>query len=369
MNSDFKPKWIAWETTRRCNLRCIHCRSSSDSHAAEGGFDTADALRLVDQIADFHPSVLVLSGGEPLLRGDIFQIASHGTDRGLRMCLATNGTLVDATTCQSIKKSGIRIVSLSLDASSAAVHDDFRQQPGAFDGVIRAARLFRENGIEFIVNSSFTRRNQHEIAPTFRLAKSLGATAWYLFLIVPTGRGEDVLAELIPPADYEEILQWHYEQEKKESALLMRPTCAPYYYRVVAEQNRQTDDKLVRRNLKFSTGGAKGCIAGQSICLIDHQGEVFPCSYFPHSAGNVRRTPFREIWEQSALFAELRNFAGYKGKCGQCEYLKICGGCRARAYAVSGDYLDPDPFCAYTPFRLRQEEPAPLAGSEPGPGA
>lgn len=358
MSQEYLPKWIAWETTRKCNLRCVHCRSASDLHSPEGGFSTAEALGLIDTIADYYPSVLVLSGGEPLMRPDIFELARHGTDRGLRMCLATNGTLVDEAVCERIRSSGIRIVSMSLDGASAEVHDNFRNQPGAFEGVIRAARLFREAGIEFILNSSFTKRNQADIAATFRLAKSLGATAWYLFMIVPTGRGEDVLSELIPAQDYEEILRWHYEQEKKESDLLMRPTCAPHYYRIIREENRKTDDPLVRRNLKFSTGGAKGCLAGQTICLIDNNGDVYPCSYFPKSAGNVKTTPFREIWENSPLFAELRDFSTYKGRCGQCEYNRVCGGCRARSYAITGDYLGEEPFCDYVPFRMRQADAA-----------
>jgi heme b synthase len=354
MSQEYLPKWIAWETTRKCNLRCVHCRSASDMQSSAGGFSTAEAVGLIDTIADYYPAVLVLSGGEPLMRPDIFELARHGTDRGLRMCLATNGTLVDAAVCERIRSSGIRIVSMSLDGASAAVHDNFRDQPGAFEGVIRAARLFRASGIEFILNSSFTKRNQADIAATFRLAKSLGATAWYLFMIVPTGRGEDVLSELIPAADYEEILRWHYEQEKQESDMLMRPTCAPHYYRIIHEENRKSDDPLVRRNLKFSTGGAKGCLAGQTICLIDNNGDVYPCSYFPKSAGNVKTTPFREIWENSPLFAELRDFSRYKGRCGQCEYNRICGGCRARSFAITGDYLDEEPFCDYVPFRMRQ---------------
>jgi len=367
MEPEFLPKWIAWETTRRCNLQCIHCRSSSGAHSPQDGFSTAEAFQLIDTIAEFYPAVLVLSGGEPLLRPDIFDLARRGTDRGLRMCLATNGTLVDAAVCQRIKAAGIRIVSLSLDGATAAVHDNFRAQPGAFDGAVRAARLFREAGIEFIVNSSFTKRNQGDIAATFRLAKALGATAWYLFMIVPTGRGEDVLSELIAADDYEEILRWHYEQEKRETAMLMRPTCAPHYYRVVAEENRKAGEKLARRSLKFSTGGAKGCIAGQTICLIDNDGEVYPCSYFPRSAGNVKRAPFREIWQDSPLFRELRDYGNFKGKCGACEYLIICGGCRARAFAVTGDYMAEEPYCNYVPVRLRRAAEGAAAEREATP--
>lgn len=352
---DFEPKWIAWEITRRCNLRCVHCRSSSELEVkAHPDFPLEEAFRVIDDITSYAKPVIVLSGGEPLLREDVFDIARYGTDKGLRMCLATNGTLVSDEVCVKIKDSGIRIVSLSLDGSEEKVHDDFRNQEGAFAGTLNAARLFREHGIEFIINSSFTKRNQEEIPKVYELARELGATAWYLFMIVPTGRGEDIMHELISQEEYEKILEWHYEMEKDESTLLVRPTCAPHYYRIVLQKSREEGAKFERRTLKFSTGGSKGCIAGQLIALIDVDGNVLPCSYFPKPAGNIRQKPFREIWEHSELFQELRDFKKYKGKCGSCEYVTVCGGCRARAYAVHGDYLAEEPFCGYIPVRYRK---------------
>lgn len=354
MAEKFLPKWIAWEVTQRCNLRCIHCRAASEDTSAQGDFTTEEAFRLLDDIAELSKPVVVLSGGEPLLREDVFDIADYGTGLGLRMCMATNGVLIDDGVCERMKKSGIRMVSLSLDGSTAAIHDDFRQQPGAFDGTLRGIELLKKHGVPFLINSSFTKRNQKDIASVFRLAKSLGATAWYMFMIVPTGRGEDIFTELISKEDYEEILKWHYEMEKNEDAILVRPTCAPHYYRVVPQMAKAEGKKFERRSLTFSTGGSKGCIAAQSICLIDAFGEVKPCSYFPLSAGNVKKIPFRDIWEKSSLFQELRDFKSYKGRCGSCEYLNVCGGCRARAYAVSGDYLEEEPFCTYVPFRVRR---------------
>ncbi len=349
---EFSPKWIAWEITRRCNLRCVHCRSSSQLEV-EGhpDFSLDEAKRVLDDIHSYASPVVVLSGGEPLLRPDVFDIAAYGTGLGLRMCLATNGSLVTADTCRLITESGIRMVSLSLDGSTAAVHDDFRNQPGAFDGVMNAIRLFNAHNIDFLVNSSFTKRNQDEAPKIHQLVKSLGATAWYLFMIVPTGRGEEIMAELIPPDEYEAMLNWHYDMEKEEDELLVRPTCAPQYYRVVLQRAKQEGEKFKRRTLKFSTGGSKGCLAGQLICMIDVDGNVLPCSYFPLPAGNIRTQSFREIWEQSPLFLEMRDFAGYKDHCGRCEYLNVCGGCRARAWAVTGDYLAGEPFCSHRPGR------------------
>ncbi len=170
---------------------------------------------------------MVLSGGEPLMRPDIFEIAEYGTSKGLRMCMATNGTLITDEVCAKMLKADIKMVSLSLDGSTADIHDDFRSCPGAFEGTLRGAETLKRNGIKFLVNSSFTKRNQHDIAGTFKLAKSIGATAWYMFMIVPTGRGEEIMNELVSKEDYEEILSWHYEQEKHEDDILMRPTCAP----------------------------------------------------------------------------------------------------------------------------------------------
>ena len=350
---DFEPKWIAWEITRRCNLNCVHCRSSSTLEV-EGhpDFSLAEARRVLDDIHSYASPVVVLSGGEPLLRGDVFDIAEHGTSLGLRMCMATNGTLVTSETCRNIKETGIKMVSLSLDGASASVHDDFRNQPGAFDGTMNAIRLFNEHGIPFLINSSFTQRNKQEAPQIYELVKSLGATAWYLFMIVPTGRGEEIMEELIPESEYEEMLNWHYTMEKEESDLLVRPTCAPQYYRIVLQRAKEEGEKFQRRSLKFSTGGSKGCLAGQLICLIDVDGNVLPCSYFPKAAGNIKEQSFQEIWETAPLFLELRDFKAYKGNCGKCEYVNVCGGCRARAYAIHGDYMAQEPFCSYQPQRL-----------------
>jgi AdoMet-dependent heme synthase len=354
MQMKFEPKWIAWEITRRCNLKCVHCRSSSELTANAPDFSLDKATAVIDDIASYANPVMVLSGGEPLLHKEVFNIASYGTGKGLRMCLATNGTLVTDTICERIKETGIKIVSLSLDGAKAATHDDFRNQRGAFDGTMKAIRLFNKHGIPFLVNSSFTLRNRAEIPEIFKLVKSLGATAWYMFMIVPTGRGEKIMEELIPEKIYDEILEWHYQVEKEETELLMRPTCAPHYYRIVRQKATKDGNSFKQRNLKFSTGGSKGCLAGQLICLINVEGDVLPCSYFSKAAGNIFSSSFKNIWEKSKLFVELRNFKGYKGKCGRCEYLQVCGGCRARAYAMTGDYLAQEPFCNHEPSSLKK---------------
>ena len=349
----FTPKWIAWEITGRCNLNCIHCRASAGLSSHDTDFSTEEALALIDDIAEAATPVLVLSGGEPLLRPDIFEIARYGTQKGFRMCIATNGTLVTDETVGKMKDAGVKICSLSLDGSTAATHDDFRKQPGAFEATLRAAETFRRNGMQFIVNSSFTNRNKHDIEAACRLAKSIGAHAWYMFMIVPTGRGQDILDELIGKDDYEKILEWHYLMEKDEKDMLVRPTCAPHYYRVRLRKMKEEGEVFQPRSLTFSTGGGKGCVCAQSICFIDSRGNVQPCSYFPVFAGNVKKEKFGAIWRDSELFRSLRDFERYKGRCGKCEYLNICGGCRARADAILGDYLEEEPFCSHVPLKTR----------------
>ncbi len=347
---EFEAKWIAWETTRRCNLKCVHCRSSSEIKVNDHpDFSLDEAKRVLNDIHSYANPVMVLSGGEPLLRKDLFDIADYGTHLGLRMCVATNGTLVTAETCRSMKETGIKMVSLSLDGATAPIHDDFRQQAGAFEGTMNAIKLFNEHKIPFLINSSFTQRNKQEATHIYELVKKLGATAWYLFMIVPTGRGEEIMSELIPESEYNDILNWHYDMEAEEHDLLVRPTCAPQYYRIVMQRSKEDGSKFKRRSLKFSTGGSKGCLAGQLICLIDVDGNILPCSYFPKPAGNIREQSFQDIWENSKLFLELRDFKGYKDNCGRCEYVNVCGGCRARAYAMTGDYLAQEPFCSYQP--------------------
>jgi AdoMet-dependent heme synthase len=350
----FDLKWLAWEMTRRCNLACVHCRSSStlevDQHP---DFSTEEAFRVLDDLATFAKPVIVLSGGEPLLRPDIFEIARYGNQKGFRMCLATNGTYITDELCEEIKRSNIKMVSLSLDGATAETHDAFRQQKGAFDATIRAAELFKAHGIPFLINSSFTKHNQKEIIHCFRLAKKLGAKAWYMFMVIPTGRGEEIIADLITPEEYDEILEWHYLMEQEEVDMLVRPTCAPHYYRVRFEENKKADTRVKSRPLTFSPGGSKGCLAGQTIALIDVDGNVLPCSYLPKSAGNVREKSFKTIWESSELLLNLRDFSSYKGRCGSCEYIKVCGGCRARAEMMKNDYMAEDPFCRYIPAQIK----------------
>jgi radical SAM protein with 4Fe4S-binding SPASM domain len=359
-------KWVAIELTGRCNLSCIHCRSWESAAAEEAEapaeMATGHVIGLLEELARLSSPVVVLSGGEPLLREDVFEIAAAGTQMGLRMCLATNGVLVTPESADRMRASGIRMVSLSIDGPAREVHDDFRRQEGAFDAALSAAEVLKGKGVDFLINSSFTRRNMEHVEATFNLAASLGATAWYMFIVVPTGRGRELHEELIGGEDYERILHWHYEMERKGPPILVRPTCAPQYFRIVAE-HAGSGDGFKRRSLKFATGRSKGCLCGQSIALIDRHGNLQPCSYLPLSAGNVLETPVREIWEESKLLLELRDTRSHS-ECGSCEYREVCGGCRARAYFTTGSHLDKDPVCGYQPGNLRKTPSGALGRDE-----
>ncbi|AEA33259.1 radical SAM/SPASM domain-containing protein [Hippea maritima] len=340
---EFGLKWLAFEITPRCNLNCIHCRTSASMNL-EDRLSFEDITNIIEEISEQFKPVVVLTGGEPLLREDVFDIADFIHSKGMRVGLATNGTLIDEGLALKIKKH-IDIVSLSLDGSTAEVHDDFRKVKGAFDATVRAANILRETSVEFIINSSFTKRNQSDIENTYRLAKFLGAKAWYMFMIVPTGRAEEIREELIDKENYKEILKWHFQMELNEKDILVRPTCAPEYYALVDIESKSKGIGFKRRTLKFSTGGAKGCVAGQLIAFIGFDGRVKPCSYFLRDAGNVLEDGFLNIWYNSDIFKKLRDFSSYNKKCASCRYINVCGGCRARADAYFGDYLAIDPYC------------------------
>ncbi len=339
---------MAWEVTARCNLHCIHCRAAAGSDIPEGIFTLERARAFLDHIAEFASPVIVLTGGEPLLHAHLPEIMAHGTSKGFRMCLATNGTLLTGKVCGRLIDAGVKMVSLSLDGATASVHDDFRQQEGAFEGAMQGISCLKRNGIPFLINSSFTQRNLSDVESTFELAKRLGAKAWYMFCVVPVGRGEEITAELLSPEQYRDLLNWHIEMERREEenggTILVRPTCAPQYYRLIAEA-QAAGRPVARRSLSFSTGGAKGCVAGQSIVLIEASGDVKPCSYFPEAAGTILTTPFQEIWSDAELFRKLRDPASYTGVCGKCPHLSVCGGCRVRAHFAGNGFFGQDPLC------------------------
>jgi len=376
------PRLIFWETTAGCNLNCIHCRRMTVADKLlPQDLTTEESLKMIDQIASFGRPILVLSGGEPLFRPDIFEIASYAAEAGLIVALASNATMIDAAMAQKIKDAGIRRVSVSFDGADAPTHDIFRG-PGAYDAATKGIEHLKAVGVPFQINTTVARHNVHQMPETLAMAKSLGAVALHLFLLVPVGCGVEIADDQqISPAEYEKVLNWMYDAEM-EGGIELKATCAPHYFRIVRQrQAEERREGLVRpgpqsmRRQKHAGGShphgqgnghpgghpgghpmntmTKGCLAGTGVSFISHRGEVFPCGYFPVEAGNIRNEHFQTIWEESVLFAELRNPDLLGGKCGVCEFNKVCGGCRARAYGMTGDYLGEEPFCTYEPRALQ----------------
>jgi len=340
-------RMIAWEVTRSCNLSCVHCRAASHLGPYPGELSTEKCLKLIDEIAAVSTPVIILTGGEPLLRPDIFEIAAYGTEKGLRMVMATNGTLVDKEIVRKMIESGIQRVSISIDGPEAKSHDAFRNVPGAFEGAMRGIEAMKAAGMEFQINTTITTANLHQIKDIHDLALAIGAAAHHIFLLVPTGRGRDLAAEAITAADYEETLMWFHEQSLN-CEIQLKATCAPHYFRIM-HQNKPKGAKPVKKAGGHFHESTRGCLGGISFCFISHTGQVQPCGYLELDCGNVQRQSFGEIWENSEVFRNLRDYGKYGGKCGRCEFIKVCGGCRARAYEATGDYLAEEPLCLYEP--------------------
>lgn len=393
-----KARLIFWEVTKGCNLRCIHCRATATELSSPTDLSTAKALGIIDQISATCAPILVLSGGEPLYRSDIFQLARYATNKGLRVALATNGTLVTKEVARMIVDAGVKRVSISLDGADAVTHDSFRGIPGAFEAAVYGLRNLKALGMSVQINMTIARHNARQLPQVFELAKSLGADALHTFLLVPVGCGVDIAAEqMVAPEEYEKMLNWFYDRSL-EGGIELKATCAPHYFRVVrqrrAAEHRSAEAATRARAavagkaqapeigpadilmpgstgivLKPSTShsGAhpgnghasghpsdmnamtKGCLAGTGVCFISHEGEVFPCGYLPVIAGDLRKQTFADIWENAEVFRQLREPDNLKGKCGCCEFRNVCMGCRARAFAATGDFLDEEPFCVYQP--------------------
>ncbi len=344
---DNKPRMIAWEVTRSCNLNCVHCRAASSLGPYSGELSTEKCLKLIDEIAAVSSPVIILTGGEPLLRPDIFEIAAYGTNKGLRMVMATNGTLVTPAVVKKMLESGIKRVSISIDGKDAHSHDAFRQQKGAFDGAMAGIETLKAAGMEFQINTTITTNNLNQIKDIFNLTKDIGAAAHHIFLLVPTGRGKDLAGQEITAADYEETLKWfHLESLKCE--IQLKATCAPHYFRIM-RQNKPKGEKTAKKTGGHFHESTRGCLGGITFCFISHVGQVQPCGYLELDCGNVKKKSFANIWENSKVFHNLRDFSKYEGKCGRCEFIKVCGGCRARAYEATGNYLAEEPLCLYEP--------------------
>lgn len=348
----FELRLVAWEMTRACNLACVHCRAAACPEPAADELTFDEGRSLIDGIIKVGKPILIMTGGEPLMRRDFFDLARHAVKQGLRAVLATNGCMVTPETASEIAAVGIPRVSISLDGPTAQDHDAFRRVPGAFDASMAGIGNLRSAGVPVQINTTLTKRNRGKLAQIMALAQEIGAEAFHVFLLVPTGRAKDMAGEEMAPEQYEESLEEFYRLSRKFS-LETKATCAPQYYRILRQQARAEGIDVTPETFGLNAR-TRGCLGGLSFVFVSHRGDLQPCGYFDVQAGSVRKAEFADIWENAALFKKLRNFSLLQGKCRKCDYVRFCGGCRARAYESTGDYMAEEPYCAYVPPALNR---------------
>jgi len=328
---------VFWESTTRCNLACVHCRRlDTNTKNTADELSTDQARAMLDSAAKMGQPVVVFSGGEPLLRNDWEQLADYARRLELPTALATNGTLIDAPLADRIAAAGFRRVAVSLDGPDPAAHDAFRGQPGAFRAAVNGLDALQNVGVAVQINVTVTTANVDRLEEMYDFAHRRRVAAMHLFMLVPVGCGVQIgETSQISARRYEEVLGWVCDRQA-DGAMELRATCGPHYYRIAAQRG-------------MDTGRSRGCLAGISVVFVSHRGEVFPCGYLPVNCGSIVETPLEEIWQNSEVFSALRDFERLGGKCGDCEFKRICGGCRARAYAATGDMLAAEPSCSYRP--------------------
>jgi putative heme d1 biosynthesis radical SAM protein NirJ2 len=323
---------ISWNTTRECNLRCRHCYRDAGTKE-HGELTTQEGKELLAEIAKSGFKILIFSGGEPLMRFDIFQLVEHARKLGLRPVFGSNGTLITRGVAQRLKDAGAAGIGISLDSLDAQKHDNLRGMKGAWRQALAGMDNCRAVGLPFQIHTTVFDWNDHEFEAIADAAVERGAAAFHIFFLVPAGRGKDMAAEVLEQQRYERLLH-RIIAHQQVVPIELKPTCAPQFMRIAQQQGV---------NLRFT----KGCLAGTAYCCITPQGDVHPCPYWPMKIGNVRETAFSEIWQNNAVFRSLRedSLGGY---CGHCRYAAICGGCRARSYYYeNGDYMAADPWCLF----------------------
>lgn len=348
-NNIYLPRLIAWEITRSCELNCVHCRAAARFGPYSNELTTEEIFRTMNNISGFTYPIIILTGGDPMMRKDVFEIARYGTDLGFRMVMSPCGKLMTDNTVQKMLDAGIKRISISIDGATAESHDRFRRVPGAFSDAMKGIDAARRNGLEFQINTTITKQNVHELGRILELAVEVGAVAFNPFLLVPTGRGKELAEQEISPVEYEKVLNWIYEQ-RDELPIQFKPTCAPHYYRIFRQREKE-NGRTVTPNTHGFEAMTKGCMGGQSFAFISHVGKVQICGFLETECGDLRQVnyDFEHIWQTSPVFLQMRDQDSYHGRCGYCEYRNVCGGCRARAYATTGDYLDEEPYCIYEP--------------------
>ncbi|NTU90215.1 MAG: radical SAM protein, partial [Actinobacteria bacterium] len=299
------PRIIAWEITRSCNLSCAHCRAASNFGHYEGELSLDEIKATIDDITSITNPIIILTGGEPLLRPDIWEIIDYAQTKGAMPVIGTNATLITEEIAAQMASHGIPRISVSLDFPAAEEHDRFRGEDGAFDASIRGIRFAQKHGVGVQINTTVTKLNHLRLAEMHELALSLGVDAFHIFLLVPTGRGEDLKDVELTPDEYETALTWAYECQKT-SPLHFKPTDAPQYYRIIHQKQREEGSPVTAERYGFDAI-TRGCLGGITFCFISHIGDIQPCGYFDMQLGNVKEKPFSEIWTNSPVFEDLRD--------------------------------------------------------------
>lgn len=345
-----KIQAVSWNITRLCNLKCTHCylpagfvdtNEFPEGYYRDSELTQSQCFRVIDEIAEINSNVLlILTGGEPLLRPDILKISDYAARTGFLVVMGTNGVLLNDETVQRMSDHGVAGAGISLDAVDPVNHDKFRGMEGAWEGTMNGIEALKRANLDFLVQTSVTRWNYDEIPQIVDFAYELGAKVFNLYFLVRTGRGKTVMD--IAPAQYETMLSTLFElQAKYRGKMLVAAKCAPHYKRVIYEQ--QSDSPFLQA---YPSGT---CPCGIYYCRITPEGDLTPCPYMPVSVGNLKTDSFATLWNRSKVFQELRDRKLLEGKCGACEFRDVCGGCRARAYAATDNYLAEDPSCDYQP--------------------
>ncbi len=330
---------VSWNTTNACNLYCKHCYRDSGARAEEE-LNTAEGINLIDEIAGAGFKIMIFSGGEPLMRNDIYQLIEHASAKGLRPVLGSNGTLITPEAARKLKEAGAMAVGISLDSTDPRRHDDFRSSSGAWESAVEGMRACREAGLPFQVHTTVMDWNSGEIGELTDLSTKLGARGHHIFFMVPTGRAVNIETETLRAREYESLLE-RIIKKQSQVDIELKPTCAPQFMRIA-------------RQLGVDVRFTRGCLAGTAYCIISPKGNVQPCAYLDIPLGNVRQIPFGQIWRENEVLNRLRTM-DYSGGCGKCEYKKICGGCRARAYFYHDDYMAEEPWCLYREGKVIQQ--------------
>lgn len=357
LNFDDKPMVVIWEVTQACDLSCYHCRASAQPLRNSMELTTAQGRRLIDEVAAMRTPIFVLTGGDPLKRPDIYDLVEHATQKGVRAALTPSATpLLTLAAIKELKKRGLARLAISLDGPSAEIHDGFRGVPGSYQRTMDAARWAKESHLPMQVNTTVTRRNHKDLDTFVPLLEKMGIVLWSVFFLVPTGRGKQ--DDLLSAEECELVFERLYQISRRVK-FHIKTTEGQHYRRFLLQkhaaewQEPRTEESARPKapaGVAYALDGTRpGVNDGKGFVFVSHTGEVYPSGFLPLRAGNVRKQSLSEIYRTSPLFIALRDSHQLKGKCGICEYNQICGGSRARAYAVTGDAFAPDPCCVYQP--------------------